>query len=289
MVSTNREITSSPCQPVFEHFGNDPELAKELMGYPSAAPVIDNAALTLEREAAATFGIPENALNSGSAARRAQLTCGRCALRGVCMVRERLALLETKRRGTYRPHESQAPRESQLIRSIHSKNTSTEITSAKIPTTSVTDKLGPGIMLNQRTTATTLDAVSIPGGRQLVTIIDASPIIQHDGLTQATAKELEMLYNKLVELATASNEAGTSQLFNTNSRSIKKLVLQNAKTINIYEIRVGGKARLYFTTSPPSESNQHLIVTILGSHGDNPASQKSFLSKLTGNYDNPSY
>ena len=287
MTNKNQETLLPPCQPVYEYFGDNPATAASLMDSPDAEPVMDNIAHQLERTYAETFDIPQNAVESGSAATRARRACGQCALRDVCIVDWKLGLLSEARRATYRPGELEAPHDSQLVRSLR-ENFSLETTITTTPTASVIKTLDPGIIIDQRATATTLDTVSI-ANQPPVTIIDASPIIQHDGLTPATVKESEILYNKLLTLATSGDETGMPQIFNINSQSIKKLSLRNAEASNIYEVRIAGKARLYFATSSPPESKRHLIVTILGSHGDNSTSQTTFLNRLIGNYGNPSY
>lgn len=287
MANKNQETLLPPCQPVCKYFGDDPATAASLMDEPSAEPIMDDIAGERERDYAATFDIPENAIESGSAATRARRACGQCTLRAVCIVEWRLGLLSEMRRATYQSREPESARDGQLIRSVR-ENLSLETTITTTPTTSVIDTLDPGIIINKRATATALDTVSI-ANQPPVTIIDASPIIQHDGLTPATVKESETLHSKLLTLATSNDETGMPQIFNIDSQSIKKLSLRNAEADNVYEIRVAGKARLYFTTNPPLESRRHLIIIILGSHGDNPASQTAFLNKLIGNYGNFSY
>ena len=277
-------MKSSPnfCEPVVETFGNNPDETRELMQLLGPdAQELQEVAEQIEAEFAGKASNPERSLESGAAATKARLACGRCAVRDTCGVAPIIKQIESTRKDRRLPSNETEHAASQLFLAAQKVGeTSTKSVSANDELFSFLHE--NGINTDMRQKGQSLDQITVIGDIPSM-ITDASPVVKHDKLTPASDHELRTLLEKMVLLATTPDKHGNSQLFDSGNKFVNKMDTDSTGLNSLYELRRGGKARLYILVDPPAHG-QLLKITIIGHHGNSAQSQESFLESSVIGY-----
>lgn len=121
------------------------------------------------------------------------------------------------------------------------------------------------------------DIVTVKTGKTF-TVVDAS--VDHgskDSITDESRKEYGILCAKLVERMGSDDRSGDPQIFHQDQKMQK--TIRRLGDAELYEMRMSGKNRLYFTVTktPDDESGSIGRIVILGAHGGDASTQRKFI------------
>lgn len=259
------------CLPVSEVFGDDTELAVELMSDPSANAEAGTIAESLRREYAQAAHDPTRSYESGASARLAIIRkdCGRCALQG-CLVKATLQAAADRR--LFQQDSEVSPLSSFALDKgvIRAEREAT-------PVKELVELRGMQLLDGEAKLPTCI-LHRTSDNPLVIEVIDATSVIANGNVSPARPDQLAVLQRKLSSSATEYDNSGQPQAFNPNRQMIKQLYTQPEGGAKLYEVRVGGKSRLYFMACPPNSERSHNRIILIGSHGDSSQDQRKFIA-----------
>ena len=270
------------CPPVGDVFGDDSELASELMTEPSASAEAAAIADTLRWEHASSASDSARSYESGASARLAIIrqACSSCALAD-CLVRDNLQAAADRRL----PHqgiETSPPYSFALDTNVI--RTERDATPAK----QLAELRGMQV-LDEQAELPTFVLHRASGKPLSIEVIDATSVIANGNIGPANPAELAILQRKLATSATERNDSGQPQAFSPDGQMIRRIYTQPNSGAQLYEVRMNGKSRLYFMPCPPNTTRPHNRIILIGSHGDSSQHQRRFIAAVIKNSARPIY
>ena len=237
-----------------------------------------------------TTGSPYGSYESGLSARQAQtvLRCGNCVLQS-CIIKDMLSAAASGK--PYQTHTPEGQHSAeQLLSLLAMSGRETELSArSSTPVEEIADELQG---MNTMDVAAELPTVTLNGTQKntpAVEVIDASSIINSGNIRPAPPEQLTLLFQKLTALLTERDDTNQLQLYNLNTSMVSSLYAQPKGGAVLYEVRRGGKSRLYVMGCPPTSNRQHDRAIIIGSHGDNPQDQDNFISTIIRDKEKPTH
>lgn len=301
-------LDGEPCAPVTNEIGSPPE--RELLE--DFSDVLTDVAY--QAEAAHTRNPME--LDTGEAAKRAQLAlgCAGCILAEVCPTREALdtKIEEGEKNAELLPKLqmiTSSPRWLTHVRLVQNNMTKDEL-KAKTKTlestvTALDDgsldvdafvgdiKNSPEKIVSKENIPELANFTSIKPGAELsphhietengdhFVVIDASKDIGfHESAPEGNGYNI--LLSKLLGRMSAQNAQGNPLVLTVdpNNNAMQKSI-RRLDNSDVFEMRMGGKNRLYFSVSRPQDRPDLTArVIILGAHGGDEKTQQNFINRV---------
>ena len=296
------------CAPVAEIFGDEPGFAKELMQDPGSVGDVGSLTTNLRWNYAGASPRPNEAYLSGESAGAAiqALGCNSCTFAGVCLVKESLtAETPDEKKMDIAEQLLSAPGWLKVVRAGHQFNgvrigeldgkkiveaiDSGKLSRDEILGGVISSEIGitqaadlpelTGFAYDSQVADTALKRYLIEpinGQAPPVEVIDASGLIDHRRVQPASPKNLAILYRKFLSNIVQADSSGRSHILEPDMTMQKQIHSQHEGQGKLFEIRMSGKSRLYFTVTAPDDTKPCRVV-IIGSHGDTEADQKDFI------------